>query len=100
MTIIDYLLVPVVLFFIGICGIFAIPQNIIIILISLELILLSININFIIFSIYLDDISGQIYSLFILTVAAAESSIGLAIVVIYYRLRGVISLDYINSLKG
>jgi NADH-quinone oxidoreductase subunit K len=96
----NYLFVSVILFFIGLCGIFVIPQNIIIILISLELILLSINLNFIMFSIYLDDISGQIYALFILTVAAAESAIGLALVVIYYRLRGIISLDYINNLKG
>ena len=96
----NYLIVTLLLFFLGICGIFAVPQNIIIILISLELILLAINLNFIIFSVYLDDISGQIYSLFILTVAAAESAIGLAMVVIYYRLRGIISLDYINSLKG
>jgi len=95
-----YLITPLILFFLGICGIFAIPQNIIIILISLELILLSINLNFVIFSAYLDDISGQVYVLFILTVAAAESAIGLAMVVIYYRLRGIISLDYINSLKG
>jgi NADH-quinone oxidoreductase subunit K len=88
------------LFFIGLFGIFGIPQNIIIIFISLELILLSINLNFIINSINLDDISGQIYSLFILTIAAAESSIGLAILVIYYRVRGILSLDFINSLKG
>ena len=96
----NYLFVSIFLFFIGLCGIFAIPQNIIIILISLELILLSINLNFIIFSVYLDDITGQIFALFILTIAAAESAIGLAIVVVYYRLRGIISLDFINSLKG
>ncbi len=88
-----------ILFIIGLFGIFGIPQNIIVILISLELILLSINLNFIIYSLYLDDVSGQIYSLFILTVAAAESAIGLAILVIYYRIRGILSLDYINTLK-
>lgn len=90
----------IILFIIGLFGIFGIPQNIIIVLISLELILLSINLNFIIYSLYLDDISGQIYALFILTVAAAESAIGLAILVIYYRIRGILSLDYINSLKS
>ena len=88
------------LFIIGLFGIFGIPQNVIIMLISLEIILLSINLNFIIYSLYLDDISGQLYSLFILTVAAAESAIGLAILVIYYRIRGILSLDYINSLKS
>tara|TARA_R110001592_G_scaffold326921_1_gene607935 strand:- start:10692 stop:10898 length:207 start_codon:yes stop_codon:yes gene_type:complete len=67
---------------------------------SIELILLSINLNFIIFSIVLDDIVGQIFALFILTVAAAESAIGLAILVVYYRLKGVISINYINSIKG
>ena len=90
----------IILFIIGLFGIFGITQNIIIVLISLELILLSINLNFIIYSLYLDDISGQIYSLFILTVAAAESAIGLAILVIYYRIRGILSLDYINTLKS
>ncbi len=96
----NYIYISILLFFIGLYGIFGIPQNIIIILISLELILLSINLNFIIFSIYLDDISGQIFSLFILTIAAAESAIGLAILVIYYRVRGILSLDYINCLKN
>jgi NADH:ubiquinone oxidoreductase subunit K len=62
--------------------------------------LLAINFNFIIFSVYLDDIMGQVFSLFILTVAAAESAIGLAILVIYYKLRGVISVDYISTIKG
>jgi NADH-quinone oxidoreductase subunit K len=90
----------IVLFFIGLFGIFGIPQNIIVILISLEVILLSINLNFVYFSLYLDDISGQVYSLFVLTVAAAESAVGLAILVIYYRIRGILSLDYINCLKN
>ena len=67
---------------------------------SIELMLLAINFNFIIFSIYLDDVVGQIFALFILTVAAAESSIGLAILVIYYRLKGVISINVINYIKG
>jgi len=67
---------------------------------SIELMLLSINLSFIFFSLYLDDIFGQLFSLFILTVAAAEASIGLAILIVYYRIRGVISINFINSLKG
>ena len=67
---------------------------------SIELMLLAINFNFIVFSIFLDDIVGQIFALFILTVAAAESAIGLAILVVYYRIRGTVSIEYINLLKG
>jgi NADH-quinone oxidoreductase subunit K len=67
---------------------------------SIELILLSVNLLFIFFSLYLDDISGQVFSLYILTIAAAESAIGLALIVIYYRLRGIISIDYISTIKG
>ncbi len=84
----------------GILGIFITRKNIIIILMSIELMLLAINFNFIIFSVFLDDILGQIFALLILTVAAAESAIGLAILVIYYRLRGVISVDFISTIKG
>jgi len=75
-------------------------RDIILILISLELILLSININFIFFSIQLDDLLGQVYALLVLTIAAAETAIGLAIVIIYYRLRGSVSIDLINLLKS
>lgn len=75
-------------------------KHVIIILISLELILLSININFVVFSIFLDDLLGQIYALLVLTVAAAESALGLAILIVYYRLRGGISIDLINLLKS
>ena len=67
---------------------------------SIELMLLAVNFNFIIFSVFLDDIIGQIFALFVLTVAAAESAIGLAILVIYYRIRGTVSIEYINLLKG
>ena len=95
-----YLIISLVLFLIGILGIFLIKKNIIIILMSIELMLLAININFIIFSIYLDDVTGQIFALFILTVAAAESAIGLAILVVYYRIKGIISINFINSIKG
>lgn len=98
--IMKFLIISVILFLIGILGIFLIKKNIIIILMSIELMLLAININFIIFSIYLNDLTGQIFALFILTVAAAESAIGLAILVIYYRIKGIISINFINSIKG
>lgn len=96
----DYLVISFFLFMLGILGIFITRKNIIIILMSIELMLLAINFNFIIFSVFLDDILGQIFALLILTVAAAESAIGLAILVIYYRLRGVISVDFISTIKG
>ncbi len=98
--IMKFLIITIVLFLIGILGIFLVKKNIIIILMSIELMLLAININFIIFSIYLNDLTGQIFSLFILTVAAAESAIGLAILVVYYRIKGIISINFINSIKG
>jgi NADH-quinone oxidoreductase subunit K len=74
-------------------------RNILILLMCIEMMLLSLNLNFIVFSVYLDDLYGQIFSLFILTVAAAESAIGLAIIIIYYRLRGSILMDQISVLK-
>ena len=95
-----YTLLSSFLFTVGVFGMFLSRKHIIIILISLELVLLSININFVTFSIYLDDFLGQIYVLLILTVAAAETALGLAILVIYYRLRGGISIDLINLLKS
>lgn len=95
-----FLVISILLFLIGILGIFLVKKNIIVILMSIELMLLAININFVIFSIYLDDIVGQIFALFILTVAAAESAIGLAILVVYYRIKGIISINFINSIKG
>jgi NADH:ubiquinone oxidoreductase subunit K len=97
---IKYFFVSCCIFFIGIMGLFLTRRHIIILLLSIELIFLAINFNFIIFSVFLDDILGQFYVLCIITVAAAESSIGLAILVIFYRLRGGISLDIINYLKG
>jgi len=75
-------------------------KNFLIILMSIEIMLLAVNLNFIFFSVYLDDIIGQMFALYVLTVAAAESAIGLAILVVYYRLRGVIAIDNISSLKG
>ena len=88
------------LFLLGVSGMFLFKNNIIVILMSIELILLAINLNFAFFSLYLDDLVGQIFSLFVLTVAAAESAIGLAILVVFYRIRGVISVDCISGLKG
>ena len=95
-----FLFISLCLFVVGVLGIFTTRKNIIIILMSIELMLLAINFNFIIFSSFLDDILGQIFALLILTIAAAESAIGLAILVIYYRLRGIISVDYISTIKG
>jgi NADH-quinone oxidoreductase subunit K len=95
-----YLFVAMILFLIGLSGIFLNRKNIIILLMSIELMLLAINFNFIIFSVFLDDILGQLFALLILTVAAAESAIGLAILVIYYRIRGTIAIEFIDLMKG
>jgi NADH-quinone oxidoreductase subunit K len=95
-----YLCVAMVLFLLGLSGIFLNRKNIIILLMSIELMLLSINFNFIIFSVFLDDILGQLFALLVLTVAAAESAIGLAILVIYYRVRGTIAIEFIDLMKG
>ena len=89
-----------ILFLIGITGIVLNRKNIIIMLMSIELMLLAVNMNFIIFSVYLDDIMGQLFALLVLTVAAAESAIGLAILVVYYRVRGTISVENIHLLRG
>ena len=88
------------LFLIGTFGILLNRRNILIILMCIELVLLSVNLNFVIFSVYLDDFYGQIFSLFVLTVAAAESAIGLAILILYYRIRGKILINQIAVLKG
>jgi NADH-quinone oxidoreductase subunit K len=95
-----YLTVAAILFTIGILGIFLNRKNVIIILMSVELILLSVNINFVAFSHQLGDLSGQIFALFILTVAAAEAAIGLAILVVFFRNRGSIAVEDINNMKG
>ena len=95
-----YLSVAAILFTLGIFGIFLNRKNVIIILMSIELILLSVNINMVAFSSFLGDISGQIFALFILTVAAAEAAIGLAILVVYYRNRGSIAVEDVNLMKG
>lgn len=96
----NYLILSAIVFTIGICGIFLNRKNVIIILMSVELMLLSININFVVFSVYLQDLVGQIYSIFILTVAAAEVSIGLAILVTFFRNKNSIAVEDINELKG
>ena len=95
-----YLILAAILFTIGITGIFINRKNVITILMSIELMLLAVNINFVAFSAHLQDLVGQIFTLFILTVAAAEAAIGLAILVVYYRNRGNIEVDDINLMKG
>ena len=95
-----YLAVAAILFTLGILGIFLNRKNLIIILMSIELILLAVNINLVAFSAYLGDLVGQVYALLVLTVAAAESAIGLAILVAYYRNRGSIAVEDVNLMKG
>ena len=95
-----YLTLGAIIFSIGVAGIFLNRKNIIVILMSIELILLSVNINMVSFSIFLNDLTGQIFTLFILTVAAAEAAIGLAIIVVYYRNTSTIDVEKIQSLKG
>jgi len=95
-----YLTLSAIILTIGIVGIFLNRKNVIIILMSIELILLSVNINLVSFSIYLQNITGQVFTMFILTVAAAEAAVGLAIIVTYYKNKGSIHVEKISSLKG
>jgi NADH-quinone oxidoreductase subunit K len=95
-----YLMVAMILFLIGLSGIFLNRKNILLLLMSIELMLLAINFNFIVFSVFLDDVLGQLFALLVLTVAAAESAIGLAILVVYYRIRGTIAIEFINLMRG
>ncbi len=95
-----YLTLAAILFTTGVFGIFLNRKNVIIIMMSIELILLAVNINFVAFSAYLHDLSGQIFAMFILTVAAGEAAIGLAIIVVYFRNRGSIEVDDINMMRG
>jgi NADH-quinone oxidoreductase subunit K len=95
-----YLAVAAILFTIGIFGIFLNRKNVIIILMSVELILLSVNINLVAFSVHLQDLAGQVFAMLVLTVAAAEAAIGLAIIVVYFRNRGTIAVEDINMMKG
>ena len=95
-----YLIVAALLFTIGVFGIFINRKNVIVILMSIELILLAVNINLVAFSSFLGDIVGQVFALLVLTVAAAEAAIGLAVLVVYYRNRGSIAVEDINLMKG
>ena len=99
-TLDHYLTVAAVLFVIGIFGLFLNRKNIIILLMSIELMLLSVNINLVAFSSFLNDLVGQIFTLFVLTVAAAEAAIGLAILVSFFRIRGTIAVEDVNVMKG
>ena len=96
----QYLTVAAILFTIGVLGIFVNRKNVIVILMSIELILLAVNINLVAFSAFLGDLTGQVFALFVLTVAAAEAAIGLAILVVYFRNRGTIAVEDINLMKG
>lgn len=95
-----YLILSALIFTIGIFGVFLNRKNIIIILMSIELMLLAVNINFVAFSAFLQDLVGQVFSIFILTVAAAEAAIGLAILVVYFRNRSTIKIDDVSMMKG
>ncbi|MBX6374260.1 MAG: NADH-quinone oxidoreductase subunit NuoK [Acetobacteraceae bacterium] len=95
-----YLIVAAILFVLGVFGIFLNRKNVIVILMSIELILLSVNLNLVAFSSALGDLTGQVFAMFVLTVAAAEAAIGLAILVIYFRNKGSIEVEAISTLKG
>ena len=95
-----YLAVAAVVFTIGVLGIFVNRKNVIVILMSIELILLAVNVNFVAFSAFLGDLVGQVFALVVLTVAAAEAAIGLAILVVFFRNRGSIAVEDINLMKG
>ena len=95
-----YIVVSAMLFVLGVLGIFINRKNLIVILMSIELILLSVNLNFVAFSAFLHDLVGQVFAMFVLTVAAGEAAIGLAILVIYFRGRATISVDDANRMRG
>ena len=99
-TIGHYLTLAAIIFTIGVVGVFLNRKNVIIILMSIELMLLAVNINLVSFSIYLQNLVGQVFTMFVLTVAAAEAAVGLAIIVIYYKNKGSIQVEQISSLKG
>jgi len=95
-----YVIVSSILFVLGVLGIFLNRKNVIVILMAIELILLAVNLNFVAFSAFLHDLVGQVFAMFVLTVAAGEAAIGLAILVIYFRRRGSIAVDDVNHMKG
>jgi len=96
----NFIIVSVILFIIGLVGFLVNRKNILLLLLALEIMLLSVNINFVVFSVFLDDLLGQIFTLIVLTVAAAESALGLAILIVYYRVRGGIALDTVQTLRS
>jgi NADH:ubiquinone oxidoreductase subunit K len=100
MNFITLFFIPITIFLIGLLGILLNRKNVLLIIICVELILLAINFTFLVSSFYLDDVLGQIFAIFVLVVAAAESSVGLAILITFYRVRGTISINSINLLKG
>ncbi|HXH17130.1 NADH-quinone oxidoreductase subunit NuoK [Sphingomonas sp. LB2R24] len=100
MGLVHYLVVAAILFTMGVLGIFLNRKNLIVILMAIELILLAVNINLVAFSAFLHDLVGQVFAMFVLTVAAGEAAIGLAILVIYFRGRGTIAVDDVNRMKG
>lgn len=100
MNFITITFIPFTIFLIGLIGIFLNRKNILLIIICVELVLLAINFSFLISSYYLDDVLGQLFAIFVLVVAAAESSIGLAILITYYRVRGSITIESVNLLRG
>ncbi|MEO7679142.1 MAG: NADH-quinone oxidoreductase subunit NuoK [Sphingomonas sp.] len=95
-----YLVVAAILFALGVFGVIANRKNLIVMLMAIELILLAVNLNLVAFSAYLHDLVGQVFAMFVLTVAAGEAAIGLAILVIYFRGRGTIAVDDVNRMKG
>lgn len=95
-----YIVVSAVLFVLGVLGIFLNRKNVIVILMAIELMLLAVNINLVAFSAFMNDLVGQVFAMLVLTVAAAEAAIGLAILVIYFRARGTIAVDDANRMKG
>nr|WEL36010.1 NADH dehydrogenase subunit 4L [Phaeocystis rex] len=100
MDLLTFILIPTIIFFVGISGIIFNKKNVILVLISIELMLLAINFIFIVSSVYLDDRIGQIFALLVLTVAAAETSIGLGLLIVYYRILGSVSIESINLMRG
>ena len=97
---VHYLVVAAILFALGVLGVVANRKNLIVMLMAIELILLAVNLNLVAFSAYLHDLVGQVFAMFVLTVAAGEAAIGLAILVIYFRSRGTIAVDDVNRMKG
>ena len=100
MDLLTFIIIPTITFFIGVSGIIFNKKNAVLVLISVELMLLAINFIFIVSSVYLDDRIGQIFALLVLTVAASESSIGLGLLVVYYRIQGSVSIESINLMRG